>query len=83
MEALAHHDAGRTEQALDAYDAALAVAPSLGVSLLAPRAAALEELGRLAEAVDAAAAIPEVERWRLEVSCALSCWPLLCRLWLL
>ena len=69
--ALSLHDQGRAAEALPLYAAALAATPTLGAALLAPQAAAYEELGQLREAEAAAAEVPESERWRLEVAFAL------------
>jgi predicted TPR repeat methyltransferase len=69
--ALSLHDQGRAAEALPLYAAALAAQPTRGVPVLAPQAAALEELGRMDEAQIAAASIPASDHWQLEVAFAL------------
>ncbi len=68
--ALELHDRGRATEALPLYAAALEAHPA-AVAVLAPQAAALEEVGRLEAAQAAAAAIPKADRWQLEVAFAL------------
>ena len=70
---LDHHDEGRTAEALAAYDVVLAeTRPEVSAGILAPRAAALEELGRWPEAAAAVQVVPEGARWQLELARALS-----------
>ena len=68
---LALQDQGRAAEALPMYDAALALLPELTAAVIAPKAAALEELGRLGDAQAAAAMVDAADVWQLDVAFAL------------